>query len=268
MLQQGPNVGYGLSVLTSCLVRCVPQSFATALTAVPPTTPIVVASAQDEHARYVAGLGWLGLDVVCIAADEDCPDCCFIEDTAVIAGGMAVTTLPGAASRRAEVAPVAAALRQHVAEVVPLTEGTLDGGDCMRLGSTMYVGRSARTNNAGIAALATLLAPRGVTVVAVNLPAGVLHLKCVCSPLDDQRVLLAANTVEPSAFAPAQTVRVPADESYAANVVAVGNKALVPEGFPRTREMLEQLGIQTQAIDNTQLRKADSALTCLSVIVR
>jgi dimethylargininase len=81
------------------LVRTVPASFAQALTAVAPEEPIDVVRAQAEHARYVEALAWLGLDVITVPAQEACPDCCFIEDTAVVAGGVAVATRPGAPTR-------------------------------------------------------------------------------------------------------------------------------------------------------------------------
>jgi dimethylargininase len=247
-------------------VRPVPSSFSHALSAQPPEPPISVSGAQAEHARYVSGLAWLGLEVRTVAADEQCPDSCFIEDTAVLAGGVAVATRPGAPSRRAEVEPVAAQLARHL-EVLALPDGTLDGGDCMRLGKRLFVGRTARSNAAGIGALARLLEPYGVSVTALDVPANVLHLKCVCSPLDDERFLLAEGTLPPGAFQGAQALLVPTEEGYAANVVAREKRVLVADGFPRTRELLEQAGFSTRPIDNRELRKADSALTCLSILL-
>jgi dimethylargininase len=252
--------------MTLALVRAVPASFARALAATPPDSPIDVRRAQAEHEAYVAALSWLGLDVVAVATDEQHPDACFIEDTALVAGGIAVLTRPGAASRRDEVHEVARVLAAHI-EVVRLPAGTLDGGDCLRLGARVYVGRTARTSDEGIAALAAILAPRGVSVVPVDVPAGVLHLKCVVTKLNEQTILLAEGSLDASTFAPAQVVLVPREEAYAANVVAHGDRALVAEGHPRTRALVEQAGLSTRAVDNRELRKADSALSCLSVLV-
>src|SRR5262249_32276386 len=159
-------------------------------------------------------------EVRVLAADEACPDCCFIEDTAVIAGGIALVTNPGAASRRAECEPVARLLASY-AEVVRM-EGpaTLDGGDCMRVGAKIFVGRSARTNDAGIAKLADTF--RDFTIVPVALPPGVLHLKCITAPLPDGRVTL----VEGCELAGVDFVAIPREEAYAANVLAVGGRVL------------------------------------------
>ena len=46
--------------------------------------------------------------------------------------------------------------------------GTLDGGDVLQAGHTVYVGRGGRTNGAGIRQLRALLAPLGRTVIAVR----------------------------------------------------------------------------------------------------
>jgi dimethylargininase len=248
------------------LVREVASSFADALCAEPPESPIDVAGARAEHAAYVQGLRWLGLTVETLAADDACPDCCFVEDTAVFAGGLAVAARPGATSRRGEVQAVARALAAHV-PVVELAAGTLDGGDCLRLGQRLYVGLSARSNAAAITALAALLAPAGVEVVAVPVRAGQLHLKSACSALDDGTVLVAPGVLDAGTLSTLRCIRVPEDEAYAANVVAHRGRVLLPSGFPRTRERLEHAGFATREIDNRELRKADSALTCLSILL-
>jgi dimethylargininase len=138
----------------------------------------------------------------------------------------------------------------------------------MRVGSTLYVGRSARTNAAGIEQVAGLAGPRGLEVVAVELPPGVLHLKCVCAPLGGDRITLADDSIPRDVFRGLDIVAIPAEERYAANVLAYGGAALVAEGFPRTRDALAARGLRVIAVDVSEFRKADGALTCLSVILR
>jgi len=242
-------------------VRDVPDSFANALCAEAPEIAIDVAAARRQHAAYRAALG---VATIVVPADDALPDCCFIEDTAVVAAGAAVITRPGAPSRRPETAAVARALAQHVEIHAMEAPATLDGGDCMRVGSTIFVGRSARTNAAGIARLAEVFGPRGVHVVPVDLPADVLHLKCVCAPLGDDRITLVEGF---PALPGVSIVRVPAAESYAANVLAIEDRVLVSSGFPRTRDALEAAGLRVATLETTEFRKADGALTCLSILV-
>jgi dimethylargininase len=252
--------------MPTAITRALPASYARALAAVPPEIPIDVDRACVEHAAYRAALAALGATVTVLPADEACPDCVFVEDTAVIAAGLALITRPGAPSRRAETAPILAALAPHLAIATMDGPATLDGGDCMRVGRTIYVGRSARTNTAGIARLAEVFAPRGLTVVPIDLPAGVLHLKCVCAPLGDDRIALADGALDRALFAGVAIVAIPAEETYAANVVAVGDHVIVAAEFPRTRAILGDLGFTVHPVPTGEVRKADGSLTCQSLI--
>lgn len=247
------------------LVREVAPTFANALSAVPPDPPIDRAIAVQQHAAYIAALRSCGVDVTLLANTDD-PDGCFIEDTAVVAAGVALITRPGADSRRRETLHTAIALRTDVELVEMEAPATLDGGDCMRVGTTIFVGRSARTNDAGIARLAEVFEPRGFRVVPVAMPAHVLHLKCVCAPLGDDRITLADGSIPPEAFGDIHRVRIPDSESYAANCLAIADRVLCAQGFPRTRDALVAAGLQPFELATTEFRKADGALTCLSIV--
>lgn len=250
------------------ITRAVASSFANALSARPPDPPIDVGRAREQHGAYVAALGRLGLETVVLDADDACPDCCFVEDACVVVGDAALATRPGAATRRAEVEAVAAAVARHRRVERMEAPATLDGGDCLLLGLTFYVGRSARTNDAGIARLREVATPRGFEVVAVPMPPSVLHLKTVCSPLADDVVLLAEGTLPRSTFGRARVLLVPSSEAHAANVLAANGGVLVAHDAPATRELLETYGGRPVIpVDTSEMRKADGALTCLSVLL-
>jgi dimethylargininase len=251
--------------MVRALVRSIPRSFVRALAAVQPEPPIDPGLAREQHAAYRAALEACGADVEVIAADEACPDCCFVEDNAVVADGAALIARSGAPSRRAETPLVAKALERLGCRLVHMTApATLDGGDCMQVGRTIYVGRSARTNAEGIAQLERALTQ--LRVVPVELPAGVLHLKCVCSPLGGDRIALAEKSIPADTFA-AEVVWIPASERYASNMVAIGAHAVVAEGYPRTHEALTRAGFTVHPVPVSEVRKADGSLTCQSILV-
>lgn len=243
------------------LIRDVSPAFADALSANP--QPIDVALAQRQHAAYRKALEACGATVIQIQGETQYPDCCFVEDTAVVIGGRALITRPGAPSRRGEVAAIEHALRDAGFDIATMFDpGTLDGGDCLRLGSTIYVGQSARTNAEGIAALTAAFPD--MTVIALELPPNVLHLKCVVSPLDHERVLLAEGTLDRAQFPHA--VLVPAAETYAANCVAIDGHAILADGFPATRDAIERAGLTVHLVPTSEVRKADGSLTCQSIV--
>jgi dimethylargininase len=243
------------------LTREVPDSFARALCATPPEVPIDLVTARAQHAVYRSLLSSLDVDVKVLPAEHGLPDSVFVEDTAVVVGGTALITRPGAPSRQPETARIAEALGK-LDRIYMKEPATLDGGDCMRVGNRVYVGKSARTNDAGIAELMRVFKD----VVVIDMPSGVLHLKCVCAPLGGDRITLADETIPASAFGSVDIVHVPAAEAYAANVLAVGANVLVPAGFPRTRDALAAAGFTPLELHTSEFRKADGALTCLSIM--
>jgi dimethylargininase len=230
-------------------------------------TPIDVARAESQHAAYEAALRSLGCDVRRVPAAPDNPDAVFIEDTAIVLDELAVITRPGAASRRSEVEPVADALAALRPLVRIASPGTIDGGDVMVVGSSIYVGRTLRTNDDGIAQLRAAAAPHGYRVLAVEVT-GCLHLKSAVTALDNDTVLCNPAWVDPAAFAPKAAALVADDEPNAANVVRVGERLLAAEGYPRTNAMLRARGYSVTTVPADELAKAEGAVTCCSLLVR
>jgi dimethylargininase len=114
-------------------------------------TPIDAARAEAQHAAYEATLRSLSCEVRRVPPAPENPDAVFIEDTAVVLDELAIITRPGAESRRSEVGPVAELLAELRSLHCIEAPGTLDGGDVMVVGSAIFVGRTLRTNDHGIA---------------------------------------------------------------------------------------------------------------------
>lgn len=243
------------------LVREVSSSFERALVRHALPQPLDLARARAQHTAYVATLRALGVEVHTLPALHDHPDACFVEDAAVVADDVALVTRPGHPSRRGEVVSVFEALSRWM-PVERMAAGCLDGGDVLVVGRRMYVGLSQRTDAEGIEALRRTFSR--YEVVPVELRGG-LHLKSGATALPDERVLVAPSRVDPAVFQE-PALLVPDEEADACNVVSVGEAVMAPAGFPRTLERLATLGFTVREVDNSELRKADSALTCLSVL--
>jgi dimethylargininase len=225
--------------------------------------PVDVALARAQHAAYVAALGASGWAIEQAAAAEDCPDSVFIEDTVVICEDLAVLTRPGTPARRPEVAGVAQAVSELGLRTATIEEpGTLEGGDVLQVGRTVYVGRGARTNGDGIRQLRSLLAPLGRTVIAVPL-GNVLHLKSAVTALPDGTLLMLPGLV-PAELFPA--VR-PVDEEGGCHVVPLGgDRVMIAASAPRTAEMLDSIGFTPVVVDISEFEKLEGCVTCLSVL--
>jgi dimethylargininase len=138
--------------------------------------------AQQQHDDYVMNLSSFVPDVICMPCDEDFPDCCFVEDTAVAVDGVAFLPNMGHVSRKGEVVSTKEALAGAGWEVVMSKEvtsdehATVDGGDVLFTGYEFFVGLSDRTTAAGVAALQSVF--EGFPVTPIKLPPGAaLHLK-------------------------------------------------------------------------------------------
>lgn len=230
-------------------------------------TPIDVARAIRQHAQYERTLAELGCDVRQVSAAPDHPDAVFIEDTAVVLDELAIITRPGAESRRGETAAVVSALQALRPLAHIEAPGTVDGGDVLVVGRRIFVGRTERTNDQGIAQLRDLTASLGYLVVPVAVH-GCLHLKTAVTALDDHTVLYNPAWVDAEVFAPLQVVAVPHDEPMAANVVRLDNVLVYAESYPRSLALLRARGYRVVTVPADELAKAEGAVTCCSLLLR
>jgi dimethylargininase len=227
--------------------------------------PIDVEVAVRQHAEYRACLEQLGCDVMSLPADSELPDCVFVEDTSVVLDEAAIITRPGAPSRRNETALIEQALAPHrpLHRVEP--PGTLDGGDVLRVGRTLYVGMTARSNGDGIAELKRLAGRYGYTVRPVPVT-GCLHLKSACTSVADDALLINPGWVDPARFSGLDLIAVHPEEPGGANALLAGGTVVCAAAFPRTRQVLQDRGFDTVTVDNSELAKAEGGLTCCSLL--
>jgi dimethylargininase len=226
---------------------------------------IDVNRARYQHAQYENLLIDLGCKVRRLPEEPKLPDSVFVEDTAVVLDDTAVITRPGAVLRRNETQSVAEVLKEY-RTIVQLTDpGTLDGGDVLRVGKTLYVGNSVRSNIPGIKQLMEIVAPYGYDVEVVKVE-GCLHLKSTVSLVGEETLLINRSWVDANSFAARDFIDIDPCEPYAANALLVGNELVVPQNFPLTRRRLESKGIGVRVVDVSELQKAEGALTCCSLI--
>jgi dimethylargininase len=250
------------------LVREVPDSFARAVTRRRTRPPLDPALARRQHLAYRSCLERGGFQVVVLPADQAHPDCHFIEDTAVVAGGAALLTRPGHRSRRGEEGPVGDALRRWVPVTAMERPATLDGGDVLRVGRRLLVGCGRRSSPAGRRALARFAAPLGLEVVPVVVN-GVLHLKSGVTAVDERTILVGRGVFGLEALSGLDLVHVEDPDSEAANVVRLPDgRLLVAAGHPGTEAVLSRLGYACLVCDVSEFARADGGLTCLSVRIR
>jgi dimethylargininase len=195
------------------------------------------------------------------------PDRVFVEDIAIVFDELAIVTRPGAEPRRVEVPAVAGVLGRYRPLEFIDAPGTVDGGDVLVAGCRVFVGRSSRTNEAGILQMRRILDPLGYRVCDLTV-GGCLHLKSAVTSLADDLLLVNPRWVDTSSFAGFACVEVHPLEPSAANALRLDDRVIFPASFPRTADRLAARGLRVLTVDASEVAKAEGAVTCCSLIVR
>jgi dimethylargininase len=222
-------------------------------------------TARAQHRLYTRSLVQLGCILQQLPVDPELPDSVFVEDTAIVLDELAVIMRPGAESRRPETQPIAELLAAHRKVYHIRQPGTMDGGDILPSGKTVFVGLSTRTNLEGIHQLGALLAPFDYTVHPVEVT-GCLHLKSSVTEVAEDTLLMNPEWVDPEAFQGKKIIHVDPSEPHGANALLVGKTVVYPAAFPATRRRLEEQGLTVRAVDLSELAKAEGGVTCCSLI--
>ena len=157
--------------------------------------------------------------------------------------------------------------------------GTLEGGDVAWLDQkTLAVGHTYRTNEEGIHQLKSLLCPKGIEVIVVELPhykgkEDVFHLMSILSPVD-KNLAVVYSPLMPIKFRNEllhrgfELIEVPDEEfeSMGCNVLAVAPRdCLMVDGNPVTKKLLEKAGCKVFSYKGLEISvKGGGGPTCLT----
>ena len=222
---------------------------------------------RQHHADYIAALRSTGAEVIELGALEAFPDSVFVEDTALCLPEGAVIMRPGAVTRLGETAEMAPHLAARYGDLrrIEGVDSFIEGGDILTTESEVLIGRSARTNAAGIAELTRKVADWGHKVREVFTPPGVLHFKTDCSLLDAETILSTQRLDASGCFTGYRVIHTAPGEEACANAIRFNDLVLMPAGFPRTRDALVKAGYAVQEIGNSECAKLDGGMSCLSL---
>ena len=229
--------------------------------------PIDLARAQEQHEAYELVLAKLGARVVSLPPEPDFPDSMFVEDPAIVLDEIAVILPLGTESRRGEAASLAKELAKYRKLAYIQLPGTLEGGDVLRIGRKLFVGQTKRTNAEGIRQLREIVRPYGYDVVPVPVT-GCLHLKSAVTWIADNTLLANRAWFDTKPFAGYDWIDVDPSEPHSANALALGGTVIFPASFPKTRGRIGSLDFPVTTLDISELQKAESGLTCSSLLFK
>ena len=230
-----------------------------------PPQPIDLGKARKQHRAYEQLLERAGARVLSLPAEPELPDSMFVEDPAIVLDELAVMLPLGTQSRRPEAASLAKALSKFRRLEYVKLPGMLEGGDILRIERKLFVGRSRRSNEEGIRQLRAIVEPYGYQILDVSVT-GCLHLKSAVTYLGRNTLLANRRWFDTGAFAGYEWIDVAREEPHAANALAIGEMIIFPESFPQTGARLEARKFRVTPLDISELQKAESGLTCSSLL--
>lgn len=250
---------------THAICRKPAQSITHGLRAVDTGAPDIDLFSQ-HHADYVAALRSTGAHVTVLDAHEDYPDSVFVEDAALCLPEGAIAMRPGAPSRLGEAAEMAPHLKSLYGDVQSIKgPGFIEGGDILVTEREILIGKSARTDAAGVAELEDIVSSWGYKVRELQTPPEVLHFKTDCSLLDAETILSTKRLAATGCFDGYKVIYTSDGEETCANSIRFNDLVIMPKGFVRTTEILDRAGYAICEIGNSEAGKLDGGMSCLSL---
>ncbi|MFW9958162.1 MAG: dimethylarginine dimethylaminohydrolase family protein [Candidatus Odinarchaeota archaeon] len=244
------------------IVRSPPSSFKRCISSHPLHSKLNITLARKQHKEYCRILSELGLDLIELPIDEEHPDSCFVEDTAIIFGEKAIITRMAKQSRRGEDNQIEEYLRKykHLSRIK--APGTIEGGDVIHLTDSLICGITERTNHEGVTQ-ATKFLKVHIEVIEDN---SIIHLKSHVTYIDNDTIITTKRFAEHPVLHRYRQLIVPEDEEYASNTLTINGNVLMSSWHPKSIEMVKDAGFDVIPMDMSEFEKCEGAITCLSLI--
>lgn len=222
--------------------------------------------ALKQHQAYIDAIRSIGVEVDVLPPLEEYPDACFVEDVATVTEKMAIVTNPGAASRNGEKEHIVEALKKYYPEehIHFITEGFVEGGDVVRVDDHFYLGKTERSNEAGRKQYIEILEKYGYTGSEEETDSG-LHIGCDMMYIQNNNLVITGDLLKNPVFDKYNKVIASEEEAYAANVAWINGTVLMAQGYPNLQKKIEDLGYNVITLDNSEFKKIDGSITCLSL---
>lgn len=241
--------------------------------------------AERQHAELADLVAEGGAEIHWLTQDDDgLADAIFTHDPSFVTDAGAVLLNMGKPLREAEPALHRAAYDALGVPVIGALAGAarMEGGDTVWVDrQTLAVGRGARTNQAGIDAVAAMLRPHGITVLGFDLPVwtggeACLHLMSLISPLAED-LALVYRPLLPYAFHALlldcgwRLIDAPEDEFIASFGLSVNvlptapSEVIAVDGFAQTHRAMAAAGCEVRVFAGDALcLPCEGGPTCLT----
>ncbi len=243
------------------ILREVPDTYKSCISSHPNYKDLDIQKAREQHFNYRKLLEELGIETILLHKDNNYPDSCFIEDTAVIHKDKAVITRLAKETRQGEENAVENVLKDYKSVKRVITPGTIEGGDVIHLNDRLISGVTSRTNMEGIRQTEEWL---GVKIDTIE-DKSIVHLKSYVTYLGEGIFVSTKKYASHPLLRDFEVIVVPDGEEYGANTLAMNDIIIMSEGHDKLIKMINEHGFDVFTLKMTEFEKCEGALTCLSL---
>lgn len=221
---------------------------------------------RKQYSRLLAFLKEARVAVELLPALAGLETSLLIGDVALLLPEIAVIARPSDATRFREIDSILGVLGQHRPVQSIVDPGTLDAGDVLRIGRTVYVAESPRTNADGVGQLRDIVASHGYNMRVISLLDG-RSLRSACSFVPPHFLLVNPTCVDPAGFEHVIALTVDDAEPNAADLLTIGRTTLISAAAPKTEKKLNEAGVATTHLDISEFEKAGAGLSSLVLLL-
>ncbi|TSA25667.1 MAG: amidinotransferase [Bacteroidetes bacterium] len=147
--------------------------------------------------------------------------------------------------------------------------GTVEGGDVILAGKIAFLGRSTRTNRAGVRQIGDLLEKVGFEIRTAAVPAPFLHVGGAVSLVSPDTLLCVKGLFPDSFLDGFQRIEVPNTGFINGNVISAGNRSVVAELSNQPAiEALRRHQYSVYPVDLSEFVKGTGGPSCLILEVK
>lgn len=249
-------------IMKHAIVRPPSKSFRKCISSHPLHHKLDLNLALEQHEKYCDTLSELGLDVIGLPPEDDYPDSCFVEDTAILHGSKAAIARPAKASRQGEETSIEEVLKDYKAIRRIEAPGTIEGGDVIHIDESLISGLTQRTNKVGIKQTSSWLGAK----IDVIEDSSIVHLKSYVTFVGNDTIVTTRHFVEHPVLSDYSKIIIPEHEAYAANTLSCNGSVLASARHVDSIQLLKDAGFDVIPHDVSEFEKCEGALTCLSII--
>lgn len=222
--------------------------------------------AVRQHDALKAVLESFGCVVIDIPELTGHPNSIFTRDTALCTPSGFVRLRMGLPTRRGEEEWMAAYLSSLGEWCIGAIEepGTVEGGDVILAGDVAFVGRSDRTNRAGVDQIKDILSLEGFEVRSAHVPQPFLHIGGAMSVISPRLVLACRGIFPHGFFHGFDSLEIECKDFSGGNVICLGDgEVLANAANGRVVSLLEAGGLTVHRMDLGEFIKGIGGPTCL-----